>query len=193
MVSLGCPKALVDSERIAASCDRRATTSPKPTKARTSSSSTPAASSTARRKESLATIGDMMSEQQDHRHRHGERRAGEHHEGPPESPRRHRDHTSTKRSSAPCTRLSAQARPVRRSGPRTGPPPDAAPLRLPEDFRGLQQPLLVLHHPVIARRPRQPSGAACSAGSRKAETRGRQGTAGHPRRTRRPTASTSSP
>ena len=31
---------------------------------------------------------------------------------------------------------------------------DAAPLRVSEDFRGLQQPLQLLHHPEAARRPR---------------------------------------
>ena len=38
------------------------------------------------------------------------------------------------------------------------PAPDAAALRVSEDLRGLQQPLLVLHHPAAARRSRQPAG-----------------------------------
>ena len=36
--------------------------------------------------------------------------------------------------------------------PPRGPAPHAAALRVSEDFRGLQQPLLVLHHPAAARR-----------------------------------------
>ena len=46
--------------------------------------------------------------------------------------------------------------------PRAGPAADAAPLRLSEDFRGLQQSLLVLHHPADPRRPRLAAGGrAC--------------------------------
>ena len=55
-------------------------------------------------------------------------------------------------------RGAAAARSVPRSRAAGGPAPDAAPLRLSEDFRGLQQPLLVLHHPAAARRSRQPAG-----------------------------------
>ena len=41
---------------------------------------------------------------------------------------------------------------------------DAAPLRLSENLRGLPQPLLVLHHPEAARRSRlAPGGARCCA------------------------------
>ncbi len=38
---------------------------------------------------------------------------------------------------------------------------DAAPLRLSEDFGRLQQPLLVLHHSVVARRSREPAVEPC--------------------------------
>src|SRR4030095_3326323 len=54
--------------------------------------------------------------------------------------------------------------PVAGSVPRLGaagrPAPDAAPLCVSEDLRGMQQSLLVLHHPAAARRPRQPAGCA---------------------------------
>ncbi len=52
-------------------------------------------------------------------------------------------------------------------------------LRLSEDLGGLQQPLLFLHHPITARRPRQP---ACGIGPLRSRATGqsrRQGTAGH--------------
>ena len=45
-----------------------------------------------------------------------------------------------------------------RSGPAAGLAPHAAPLRLFEDFRRLQQPLHLLHHSELARRSRQPPG-----------------------------------
>ena len=52
---------------------------------------------------------------------------------------------------------AAAARSVRRPRAAAGHPPHAAALRVPEDLRGLQPPLQLLHHPVDARRPREPS------------------------------------
>ena len=54
--------------------------------------------------------------------------------------------------------------PVRRPDPRAGRQADAAPLRLSQDFRGLQQPLHLLHHPQAARRSRlAPGRRTCCA------------------------------
>ena len=55
----------------------------------------------------------------------------------------------------------------------------AAPLRLSEDFRGLQQSLLVLHHPEIARRSRLAAGRRRAARGRAAGRGRRQGDHGH--------------
>src|SRR6185295_2194648 len=52
---------------------------------------------------------------------------------------------------------AAAARPFPGSGAARRVAPDAATLRVSEDFRGLQQPLLVLHHPAAAREARQPA------------------------------------
>src|SRR5881227_1895447 len=48
-----------------------------------------------------------------------------------------------------------------------------------EDFRGLQPPLRLLHHPAPARRPRQPPPRRDPARGREARRRGHQGAAGH--------------
>ncbi|MCK7501616.1 MAG: hypothetical protein MZW92_75090 [Comamonadaceae bacterium] len=62
-VSLGCPKALTDSELILTQLARRGLRDrARATPAPTSSSSTPAASSTTRCKESLDTIGEALAE-----------------------------------------------------------------------------------------------------------------------------------
>ena len=45
---------------------------------------------------------------------------------------------------------------VHRPGARSGPQAHAAALQLSEDLRGLQSPLRLLHHPASSRRPRQP-------------------------------------
>ena len=54
-----------------------------------------------------------------------------------------------------------------------------APLRVSEDFRGLQQPLLVLHHPQPARAARQPPRRPGDERGRTPGEGGRQGAAGH--------------
>jgi hypothetical protein len=55
---------------------------------------------------------------------------------------------------------------------------DAQSLRLPEDFRRLQSPLHLLHHPVDARRSRQPADRRCDARSREPRQCRREGAAG---------------
>ena len=55
---------------------------------------------------------------------------------------------------------------------------DAEALRLPEDFRRLQPPLQLLHHPVDARRPGLAPGRRGAARSREAGDGRREGTAG---------------
>ena len=54
-----------------------------------------------------------------------------------------------------------------------------APLRVSEDFRGLQQPLLVLHHPAAARQAREPPGQPRDGRGRAAGEGRREGAAGH--------------
>jgi tRNA A37 methylthiotransferase MiaB len=54
--------------------------------------------------------------------------------------------------------VQGRPRPLPRLGAAAGREADAAPLRLPEDFRRLQPPLQLLHHPFHARRPGQPPG-----------------------------------
>ena len=63
--------------------------------------------------------------------------------------------------------------------PEAGPEAHPAPLQLSEDFGGLQSPLQLLHHPVDPRRPRQPPPRRDPARSGKAGRGRHQGTAGH--------------
>ena len=73
---------------------------------------------------------------------------------------------------------AAAARPVPRSAAPAGRAPHAAPLRVPEDRRRLQQPLQLLHHPGAARQAREPPHRRRAARSR-APGRGRgEGAAG---------------
>ncbi len=69
------------------------------------------------------------------------------------------------------------ARPVRRPRPAAGDQADPVALRVPQDQRGLQPPLHVLHHSGDARRPRQPSARRGDAGGRESREGRRQGTA----------------
>ena len=62
---------------------------------------------------------------------------------------------------------------------RPGHQADAAPLQLSEDLRGLQPPLRLLHHPLDPRRPRQPPPRRDPARGRETGRRRDQGTAGH--------------
>ncbi|CAA9412000.1 MAG: Ribosomal protein S12p Asp88 (E. coli) methylthiotransferase, partial [uncultured Ramlibacter sp.] len=71
------------------------------------------------------------------------------------------------------------ARPLHRPGAGGGHQAHAEALRLPEDQRGLQPPLHLLHHPLDARRSRQPADRRRPEGGTRAVRRRRQGTAGH--------------
>ena len=63
--------------------------------------------------------------------------------------------------------------------PEAGPQADPAPLQLHQDFRGLQSPLRLLHHPLDPRRPRQPPPRRDPARGRETGRRRHHGTAGH--------------
>ena len=63
--------------------------------------------------------------------------------------------------------------------PDAGPQAHPAPLFLSEDFRGLQSSLRLLHHPLAARRPRQPPPRRDPARGREAGRGRDEGTAGH--------------
>ena len=77
-------------------------------------------------------------------------------------------------------RAPAQAaRSVHRSRSAAGHQAHAEALRVPEDLRGLQPPLHLLHHPLDARRPRVPADRRGDAGSREPGEGGREGTARH--------------
>ena len=75
-------------------------------------------------------------------------------------------HATAEVMSAVHAQLAEAARPVRRPRAAAGYQAHADALRLPQDQRGLQPPLHVLHHPLDARRPRQP---ADRRGAREAE------------------------
>ena len=83
-------------------------------------------------------------------------------------------------------RVAADARPVHQPGTASAAEidarhrhqADAEALRLPEDFRRLQPPLQLLHHPVDARRPGVAPGRRGAARGREARDGRRQGTAG---------------
>ena len=68
---------------------------------------------------------------------------------------------------------------VRRPGARGGAQANPAPLQLFEDFRRLQSPLRLLHHPASARRPRQPPPRRDPARGGKARRGRHEGTARH--------------
>jgi ribosomal protein S12 methylthiotransferase len=93
---------------------------------------------------------------------------------------------SCRRCTSTCRRSTSLSRP----DPGAGHPADAAALRLPEDLRGLQSSLQLLHHPVDARRSGQPADRRGAARGRAAGARRRQGNpgdlAGHERLRRRP-------
>jgi hypothetical protein len=73
---------------------------------------------------------------------------------------------------------SAGPRPLHRSRARPGREAHPAALRLSEDLRGLQQPLLLLHHPEAEGRPREPARRGGAAGGREACEGGREGDPG---------------
>ena len=148
-VSLGCPKALVDSERII-------------TKLRAEGYGLAAdyAGADVVVVNTCGFLDSAKAESLDShrrgdgrerpRHRHGlpGRRGGAHPRRASGRAGRHRPASIRAGGRRRARRRAAAARSVRRSRAAGGPAPHAAPLRLSEDFRGLQQPLLVLHHPA---------------------------------------------
>ena len=193
-VSLGCPKALVDSERIitqlrAEGYELRARRMTAPTLVivNTCGFLDSAKAEIARRHRR-----SDGRERQGHRHRlHGRRARAD--------PRRAirtcsrspaRSHTRAS-STAVHRRRAAGARSVPRPRAAAGHQADAAPLRLSQDFRRLQQSLHLLHHPQAARRPRLAPRGRCAARGREAGQCRREGTARHLAGHDAPTASTS--
>ena len=179
-VSLGCPKALVDTERIITPLRAEGYALSREHGARISSSSTPAASSTARRRNRSKRSARRWP------------RTARSSSPAAWAPSRRRSPTSYPNALAitgpqqyesvvdgGASRGAAAARPVPRSGAAAGHQAHAAPLRLSEDFRRLQQPLHVLHHPEAARRSRLAPGRRRAARGRAAGRGRRQGIAGH--------------
>ena len=93
--------------------------------------------------------------------------------------RRHRSAAIRERGRGGASRGAAGARSVRRSRAAGRHQAHAAPLRVLEDFRRLQQPLLVLHHPEAARRSRLAPRRRCVARGRAPGCSRREGAAGH--------------
>ena len=118
-------------------------------------------------------------ERQGGRHRLHGRGAGEDHRQIPQRVRRHRPAAIRERGRGGASRGAAGARSVPRPGAAGRHQAHAAPLRLSEDFRRLQQPLLVLHHPEAARRSRLAPGRRRAARGRAAGRGRREGAAGH--------------
>ena len=180
LVSLGCPKALVDSERIITTLR---------------SQGYELSGEYADADVVLVnTCGflDFGQEGEPGRHRrgHGRERPGDRHgllrrrEGPHprRAPGRAGGHRAAPVRAGGGRRArggAAAARSLCRSGAAGRFAPDAAPLRLFEDLGGLQQPLLVLHHPAVAREAGEPAGEPGDGGGRAAGEGRRQGAAGH--------------
>ena len=166
-VSLGCPKALVEfraHHHQAAS--RGIRLSPATMRAPTWWWSTPAGSWTRRKAESLEAIGEAIEREWPASSspaasvsRPDRIRAAH--------PERARRSPARSQYEAVVAAVHDAVPPAARALPRpraaAGPEAHAAPLRLSEDLRGLQQPLLVLHHPAAARRSRQPPGGRRAA------------------------------
>ena len=169
IVSLGCPKALVDSERILTKLRSQGyTVSPDYDGADVVIVNTCGFLDSAKQ-ESLEAIGEAISENgrvivtgcmgvEEARIR----------EAYPDVLAVTGPHQYEAVVGAVHEAVPAEARPLRRPGAAGRPAPDAAPLRLPEDFGRLQQPLLVLHHPLDTRRPGIATGQPGADGGREA-------------------------
>jgi hypothetical protein len=108
------------------------------------------------KQESLEAIGEAINrERPRHRHRLPRRRGRA---DPQDASERACGHRPAPVRGGDVSRCTSTCRRCRNKFvdllPPRGPAADAAALRLSEDFRRLQQPLLVLHHPADARRPR---------------------------------------
>ncbi len=179
-VSLGCPKALVDSERIVT---RLRAEGYELTREHAGSDlvivNTCGFLDSAKA-ESLGAIGKALKE-------NGKVIVTGCMGAEPESissayPRRAGDHRPAAIRNGGRSRAqgaAAHARSVSRSGAAGRHQADAAALRLSEDFRRLQQPLLLLHHPAPARRSGVAArGRRAARGGEAGESR-REGIAGH--------------
>ena len=179
-VSLGCPKALVDSERIVTRLRAegyelaRAARGRRPRDRQHLRLSRQRPGGIARRHRRGA-----RGERQGDRDRLHGRRAREDHRGLSGRARGHRAAAIRERGRGGASGGAAAPRPVPRSGAARGHQAHAAALRLSQDFRGLQQSLHVLHHPAAARRPGVAPGRRRAARGRAAGRGRRQGAAGH--------------
>ncbi len=115
-----------------------------------------------------------------HRHRLHGQGSGRHPRDASRRCSRSPGRSNTSRWSARSTSpRRCRPRPISNLVPETRAQAHAAPLQLSEDFRGLQPPLRLLHHPVAARRSRQPPARRDPARGGEAGRGGHQGTAGH--------------
>ena len=169
MVSLGCPKALVDSERILTRLRAEGyAIAPDYAGAEAVIVNTCGFLDSAKA-ESLEAIGEALAANgrvivtgclgadAGVDPRRASERAGGHRAAPVRGGARRR-----------ACRGAAGARSVRRPGAGGGGAPHAAALQLPQDFRGLQPQVPVLHHPRHARPTGQPPGARGAARGRAA-------------------------
>ncbi len=113
------------------------------------------------------------------RHRLHGRRAGKDHGALSQRVRHHRAASIRRCHGGGAPRETADARSLHRSRSARRDQADAAPLCLFEDFRRLQQPLYLLHHPETARRSRLAPGGGRFARSRASRHGGREGIARH--------------
>ena len=158
-VSLGCPKALVDSEQILTQLRAEGyETRPSYAGADLVIVNT-CGFIDAAVQESLDAIGEALAENGKvivtgclGAKKNAERRR-HHHQGAPEGAGRDRPARRRRSDGAGAPAPAEAARPVHRPGAGARRQADAEALRVPEDFRRLQPPLQLLHHPVDARRP----------------------------------------
>ena len=178
-VSLGCPKALVDSERIVT---RLRAEGYELSREHDGSDlvivNTCGFLDSAKAESSQRDRPGAEGKRQGDRHRLHGRRAGEHFVGLSGRAGDHRAATIRERGRGGAQGAAAPARSIPRPGAAGRHQADAAPLRLSEDFRRLQQSLHLLHHPAPARRPGlAPRRRRAARGGEAGESR-RQGTAG---------------
>ncbi len=178
-VSLGCPKALVDSERIVTRLRAegyelaRDHAGADLVVVNTCGFLDSAKAEVARRHRQGA-----QGQRQGDRHRLHGGGAGEHFVGLSGRAGDHRSAAIRERGRGGAQSAAAQARSVSRSGAAGRHQAHAAALRVSEDFRRLQQPLHLLHHPAPARRSGLAPGRRRAARGREAGQSRREGTAG---------------
>ena len=187
-VSLGCPKALTDSELILTQLSAEGYQTSKTFQGADLVIVNTCGFIDDAVKESLDTIGEALAENGKvivtgclgAKSGRGRRQSGEGNASQRAGRDRPACHAGGDGRGA-CA-LPQAARSVHRSGAgrfrRGGPQADAAPLRLPEDQRGLQPSLHLLHHPFHARRPGQPAGGRRAEGGQGPVRGRREGVAG---------------